>query len=797
MFEANYGQADSQVQFLARGSGYQLFLTRGEAVLAFMPPAAESRASGGVPAKPRNAQPVRDIKQAVVRMTLQGAKRDPHAVGVEQLAGKVNYLRGNDPDKWRTNVPTYGKVRYEDVYPGIDLVYYGHERQLEYDFIVAPGADPDAITLSFAGADKVDLDEAGDLVLTTVAGPVRFQKPAVYQERDGSRQSVAGGYVSKGPQRIGFRLADYDTTQPLIIDPVLSYSTYLGGSLGDIGDDIAVDGTGAAYVTGSTDSPDFPTKSAVQATYNRAVDAFVAKLTPDGGALLYATYLGGGGTEEHVKIAVDASGAAYITGETTSADFPTKSPLQQALHGRDAFVAKLTPDGTSLVYATYLGGNGEELTSDIAIDLTGAVYITGRTTSLDFPTTSPFQPTFKGVSDGFVAKLTANGNAVAYSTYLGGSDEDWAHSIAVDITGAAYLTGYTDSPDFPTKSPLQSTSHGFLDVFVAKLTSDGSALVYATYLGGSGSDTGFGIAVDHTGAAYVTGLTLSSDFPTKSPVQPTFNGAADAFVAKLTPDGTALVYGTYLGGTGDDLGFGIDVDASGAASITGVTRSADFLVVHPVKPDGGRSADNFVAKFTNDGGGLTYSITLGTEGILQSHIAVDLVGSAYVTGSPGRVSFPTTPDAVQPTAAGGEDAFVVKLTSAGTDVPVRGVNDLVALSIDEVTTSFDPIPVSQTHPAGTFRIVAGFDNVSSLDICNPFFQVVELPLENGLRGVWIEPGGQQIQGQQAYPVIHPGVVFASGSRMHFRFDIALPTTNPFRFFVNIWGTPQSPGTPCP
>ncbi len=686
-FETNRGQTDSQVQFLARGAGYQVFLTRSEAVLAFSAPAAtESRPPAGVPTTRPKAPPVSDMKQTFVRMALEGANPDPHGVGLEQLPGKVNYLRGNDPGEWQTNVPMYAKVRYEAVYPGIDLVYYGHSRQLEYDFVVAPGADPDTITLSFDSAGSVDLDAAGDLLLTTAAGPVRFQKPIVYQERDGSRQSVAGGYVRKGTNRIGFRVADYDTTRPLIIDPVLSYATYLGGSDGDSGADIAVDRTGAAYVLGTTSSLDFPTQSPLQATADADGDAFVAKLSPDGTALVYATYLGGSDAEFGVSIAVDRTGAAYVAGQTLSLDFPTRSPLQPALAGVDDwFVAKLTPDGTALVYATYLGGSGDEGTDvAIAVDGSGSAYVGSATNSTDFPLKSPLQAALAGESDAYIVKLTADGSALVYGTFLGGSGIDTVNAVAVDANGAAVVAGFTNSPDFPTKSAFQSMlndgappdpSRGepFGDAFVAKLTPDGSTLVYATYLGGSSHESATSIAVDGAGAAYITGDTGSEDFPTVSPLQPVPTRAADVggqqdlFVAKLTVDGSALAYSTYFSGT---FATGIAVDAAGAAYVTGfIAAGFNFIVVHPVQPHRSETGEGFLAKFAAGGSALVYSFGLDSGPFGGPAVAVDTAGAAYVTGTTMFLNFPTT-NAVQPTPGGGGDGFVLKLAPASTDVPV-------------------------------------------------------------------------------------------------------------------------------
>jgi Beta-propeller repeat len=599
-FEANQGQTDAQVQFLAHGQGYILFLTAHEAVFAFRPPAAHGQHPTRLMPRPGAVQDTPDTAQSVVRMQLLGANSAPQVVGLEELPGKANYFIGNDPQQWRANVPTYAKVKYAAVYPGVDLVYYGQSRQLEYDFIVAPGADPTTIMLGFEGIDHVDMDAQGDLVLSTAGGSLRFQKPVVYQEGDGGRQAIAGSYVRKGPHQVGFHVAAYDLARPLVIDPVLSYATYLGGRGGETGFGIAVDAAGAAYVTGITASADFPTVDPLQPALDGFADAFVVKLTADGAALVYATYLGGSGigVDQGQGIAVDAAGAAYVTGKTTSADFPTVHPLQLTFGGgnQDAFVAKLTADGAALVYATYLGGSGDDRGTGIAVDADGAAYVTGSTCSADFPTVHPLQPTFGGGGncsqvgnpggDAFVAKLRADGSALVYATYLGGSDDEnsgqsGASGIAVDAAGQAYVTGSTGSSDFPTVHPLQLkppaiSSRG--DAFVAKLTADGSALVYATYLGGSSGDAGAGIAVDASGAAYVTGFTFSPDFPTVHPLQPTLRSSvsSNAFVAKLTANGAALIYSTYLGGCRAEVGFGIAVDAAGAAYVTGSTSSPDF-----------------------------------------------------------------------------------------------------------------------------------------------------------------------------------------------------------------------------
>jgi Tol biopolymer transport system component len=608
-FEANRGQTDPQVKFLVRGLRQTLFLTSTEAVLVL----TERKPSAPEPAVHGRPEPRGPAAGTVLRMMFAGANPTPRVMGLEKLPGKANYFLGNDPAKWRTNVPTYAKVRYEEVYPGIDLLYYGTHRHLEYDLVVRAGADPRRIVLSVEGADRLEVDARGDLVLHTAAGPIRQRKPDIYQEVGGVRREIPGGYVLTATHQVRFRVAAYDVSRPLVIDPVLySYSTYLGGGSVDHGEGIAVDGAGNAYVTGSTGSLNFPTTAgAFQTTLGGGFccNAFVTKLNPDGSALVYSTYLGGSRFDQGSAIAVDAAGNAYVTGGTQSPNFPTTAGAFQTTlgGGAGAFVTKLNPDGSALVYSTYLGGSGRDSGSGIAVNAAGNAYVTGTTLSPNFPTTAgAFQTTLGGGSccNAFVTKLNPDGSALVYSTYLGGSSQDMGIGIAVDAAGNAYVTGLTLSADFPvTAAAFQTTFGGIQDAFVTKLNSEGSALVYSTYLGGNGLDQGNGIAVNTAGNAYVTGRASSDNFPTRGEVQgPLCNGA---FVTKLNPDGSALVYSTYLGGSPNSPttglgtgGNGIAVDAAGNAYVTGVTESSDFptseWAFQPVS--GGSSSDAFVTK---------------------------------------------------------------------------------------------------------------------------------------------------------------------------------------------------------
>jgi hypothetical protein len=690
-FEANVGQADAAVHFLAHGPGYGLYFSGTEAVMVLSQGSGiRDQGSGigkatalptrSVSEEPTSLTPEASTAPSVVRMQLVGGNPTMAMVGEDPLPGKVNYFLGNDRSQWHTHIATFAKVEYQQVYPGIDLDYYGNGQDLEYDFVVAPGADPGVIRLGFAGADGVAVNAQGDLVIHAGGPDILQHKPLVYQEVNGARQEIASSFVVTSDHspltthQVGFALGAYDASRPLVIDPVLSYSTYLGGSGDDYGVAIAVDpATGDALVTGYSSSTNFPTANAFQPTNHGGYDAFVTRLSADGSALVYSTYLGGSDVDFGRGIAVDpATGDALVTGYTSSTNFPTANALQPNYGGGeyDAFVARLSADGSALVYSTYLGGGGDDFGWSIAADpATGDALVAGSTYSTNFPTANAFQPTNHGVLNAFVTRLSADGSALVYSTYLGGSDADFARGIAVDpATGDALVTGYTISTDFPTANALQPTNHGGEDAFVTRLSADGSALVYSTYLGGSFSDHGWGIAVDPaTGDALITGETDSTDFPTANALQPTNHGFYNAFVTRLSADGSTLVYSTYLGGSASfgDGGNGIAVDpATGDALVTGYTSSADFPTANPLQPNyGGGTYDAFVTRLSADGSALLYSTYLGGSGSDGGNgIAVDpATGDALVTGYTQSTDFPTA-NPLQANNAGGSDAFVARIS---------------------------------------------------------------------------------------------------------------------------------------
>jgi hypothetical protein len=677
-FEANQGQQDQPVKFLCRGSGYNLFLTNHEAVLVLTK--SEKPAPAKKTTHPTLAQKKPKRQSTVLRTQFVAANPAAKVTGEEELPGKINYLLGKDSSKWRTGVATYAKVRYEQVYPGIDLLYYGNQRQLEYDFVVAPGADPARIRLKLAEARKMYVNGHGQLVVQTAGGDVRWNKPEIYQEVDGQHRSVQGKYVLRAGHELGFAVADYDTARPLIIDPTLVYSTYLGGSGQEDAKGIAVDTSGHAYVLGGTFFGDFPTTAgAFQTTYGGQGDVFVTELNPAGSGLVYSTYLGGSDSEYARGIAVDTSGNAFVTGITFSSDFPTTPGAFQTTLGSgdvDAFVTELNPTGSGLVYSTYLGGSFYDESDGIAVDTSGHAYVTGFTDSNDFPTTpGAFQTTNhpNGIysDDAFVTELNPTGSGLVYSTFLGGSVIDRGYGIVVDTSGNAYLTGLTYSSDFPTTAgAFQTTLSGGLDAFVTELNPTGSGLVYSTYLGGSFDTAGYGIALDTAGNAYVTGITGSQDFPTTAGAfQRTFGGIIDAFVTKLNPTGSGLIYSTYLGGSAYETENGIAVNTSGNAYVTGLTYSTNFPTTAGAFQTtfAGGDDDAFVTKLSPTGSHLLYSTYLGSSDEENgSGIAVDTSSNFYVVGTTDSSAFPTTPGAFQTTYGGGNDAFVAKFGATTT-----------------------------------------------------------------------------------------------------------------------------------
>ena len=694
-FEANEGQAPDRYSFLAHGTMYDAYFGADETTIQL--------------------HSTNKRKYSALRMTFGGAtSRQPE--GVDVLPGRANYFIGNNPSRWQTNVASFAKIRYQQVYPGVDLVYYGRRKQLENDLVVAPGADPSAIEMRIDGADGVDVDRNGDLLVRLEDQEVRWRKPAIYQDDRGTRRWIDGGYRIKSKNSAGFQLGAYDRTKPLVIDPVLAFSTFMGRVMDETGVRIMLDSAGNIVVLGVTTSDTFPVQGPLAAPALRATtDAVVLRMTPDGSTLLSSTVLGGTFRTAGVGLGLDGAGNIYVAGATMSADYPTTAgSLQPNYAGGgtlgttvgDGFVTKLDPTGSKVLYSTYLGGSDSDGIVSMAVDSAGNAYVTGGTTSNNFPTTpNAFQTFYKGssgnqmlkVGDAFVAKLNPQGTALVYSTLLGGSSDDVPSSIAIDSAGIAYIGGYTSSLNFPVVNAAIGAFKGaglyslLGDGFVTAVKADGTGLVYSTYLGGRSDDGVTSVAVDSAGNLYVTGYSESTDFPIAgAAAQRTNHGSGpnlaghpgDAFLTKFNKAG-AIVYSTYLGGSGDDSGMAVTVDANGSVYVAGFTASADFPMTAAVqgtyKGSGGQklilnTGDAFVTTF-NSAGAITFSTYLGgAKDDAAVGIAVDAGGSMYVTGNTLSPDFPVTDGVVQRGFAGGSggnyfpqgDMFIARIGTVST-----------------------------------------------------------------------------------------------------------------------------------
>jgi uncharacterized repeat protein (TIGR01451 family) len=717
-FEANQGQTDARVQFLSRGAGYTLFLTEDGAVMKLQNPASAKPASKNASSAVSSLMPYvgsrvpnipadQNSSEAVLNMRLVAANPNAAGSASNRLPGTSNYFIGNDHSKWRTGVPTFERVRYSNVYPGIDMVYYGNQRELEYDFVVAPGADPNLIglrlTAGAAGNGKLisNLENNGDLVAHLESGDVRFHRPVVYQLAGSQKQFVDGHYILQANGEVGFALGAYDRTRELVIDPTAAYSTYLGGSNVDIALGVTLDDFGSCFVTGTTLSTDFPLENPLQATNAGEEDIFITKFDAQADAEEYSTYVGGSGNDVASDIRLDNLGDMTVTGYTTSTNFPLEDPIQANFGGGtitgDAFVFQIASHGTALVFSTYLGGASDDQGSSLALDSNNNIYVVGYTSSTNFPVTlgslsTTCGKTSAGVcSNGFVLKIPASGTSLTYSTYLGGSGGlgDAAYGVAVDSNSDAYVVGITGSPNFPVTSKAYDTKcgtdgkcNGTYDGFVSELNPKGNALVFSTFLGGSSYDYAAGVALDTTGV-YVSGNTTSTDFPvTKGAFQTTFGGMSsgcvpsstttcgDVTITKLKLNGTGLIYSTYLGGSLDENpGMSMAVDAGGSVYVTGQTDSLNFPVANALLPTfNGGATDAFLTKLNPQGTGLTYSTYLGGSGPDNGiRVALDQFADAFVSGTTTSLNFPTTGGVFQPHCASCgtnmSDAFAFKMTT--------------------------------------------------------------------------------------------------------------------------------------
>jgi len=756
-FDANQGQTDSQVKYLARGRGYTLFLTSNKAVLSMSTIAASPikdalfrRTMGFTEwAKvKRERERAADAQVAVLTMEMMGANPAPRVLAQNRLSGVTNYYIGNDPGKWRVGVPQYGRVAYESIYPGVNLAFHGQQRQLEFDFLVTPGADASPICLQFSGAKHVSLDGSGNLVLASDAGNVMMKEPLAYQEDNGTRQPVEARFVIRNRYQVGLALGAYDHNRELVIDPSLNYATYLGGSAADEALGIALDSNGNSYITGDTNSPNFP--GAGGATNSGSVDAFVTKLKPDGSAIVYTTLVGGSGTDSGFAIAVNGSGDAFVAGDTTSTDFPVSGNAAQSTYGggaADAIVFELDSTGAR-VYSTYLGGTAEDDGLGIALDSAGNSYVGGATLSPGYPgaTGSLNLGNNTTAFDGFVAKInTASGGngALVFFTYLGGSDNDLVSSITLDAPANIVVTGNTISTDFPTTAgAFQATcgtaancNGGQSDAFLTKLGSGTGALppVASTYLGGESEDVGVAVAADSSGNAYITGLTFSTFFPTQNPFQGTNltpQGSFTAFVTKMNSSATALTFSSFLGGSTADIGNSIAIDQQTPpnAYLTGTTLSSDFPAVDAFQPALNGNSDAFVTEVDGSGASEIYSSFFGGTGdenfespapvggaiaVVPTDISATITaGTVYVSGITTSTSG-LAKSGLQSTYGGGAtDAFVAQISAA----PGTAGSDF---SVNVSPTSAS-VTAGQTSPSITVNVVSlnGFSNPVTLSCAN-------------------------------------------------------------------------------
>lgn len=753
-FVENRGQTDRRVRYHAQGPGYALFFTPEEVRISLTKQVGASGPTHG--SGPDDGEDSSKPHGAALALRFVGANPGVVVDGEKRVPGEANYLRGDDPDGWRTGLAGYTSVVYRDLWPNVDMMLRGQDGKLKYEFRVRPGARLDDIRLAYAGAGGLALDDAGRMLVETPLGELRDSAPVSYQQVDGKRVPVESRFVLEngGKQEYGFAVGPgYRPDRALIIDPGVDYSTFLGGSSHEEGNGVTVDGSGNAYVAGTTQSANFPTTlGAFDRTFaGGVVDVFVSKLNAAGSALVYSTYLGGtptplpvGGSDFHEfgrAVAVDSAGNAYVTGQTSSSNFPTTSgAFDRTLNvgnssATDVFVTKLNATGSRLLYSTFLGGTNYDDGAGISINGSGEAYVTGQILSSNFPTTAgAFDRSANGEFDGFLTKLNATGSALAYSTYLGGAESESPGEVAVDSAGNAYVGGSTRSAGFPTTPGAFDTTHNsstldtLFDVFVTKVNPTGSALAYSTFLGGSDTDFGDGLAIDAAGNAYVSGGTISADFPTTAGAFDTSrDGGSDAFVARLNASGSALGYSTLLGGADGEGAAAIALGAGNSAWVTGGTSSTNF----PTTADGfdtrfDGTSDAFVVNLNADGSALAYSTFLGAGNADNGRdLAADTAGNVYVTGATFSPGFPTTQGAFDRVFNGDPaifwgDAFVTKFGSGTAPPPPQSAAlSSLGLSPTSVTggnPSTGTVTLTTAAPAGGAAVALSSSNTAAATV---------------------------------------------------------------------------------
>jgi hypothetical protein len=698
-FEINRGQAAHQVAYLTRTHDYSVYLTPTEAVLVghvFAPAAVQSSS----PSWALGHTPQVSVSRTSSTITLRFEHANPHPriVGLERLPGVVNYFIGNDSARWHTDIPTYARVEYRNLYPGVDLVFYGRSQgELEYDWVLEPAARPDAIGLRVSGAGRLTINRAGNLVLSSRTGMLTQLRPRAYQWSHGAERSVRVGYRVAPGGVVRLAIGQYDATRPLTIDPVVSFATYVGGREASLGYAVTEDGSGDAFLVGDTVANDFPTKNPLQRIVfaaNTPTAGYVTKFDPSGKQLVYSTFFGGSNATQIYAVAVDAQDEVCFTGETIAQDFPVLHPFQRFFGGggSDAIISKLNAAGDQLVFSSYLGGSNSDVAYGLALDSAGNSFITGNTASKDFEVKKPLQLKSRGNTDAFVAEISSEGHLL-WNTYLGGAQLDSGSGVGVDAAGNVYVAGETQSTDFPLVNAFQTSQKGAASGFVTKLDPTGQKILYSTLLGGNDNNFADAIAVDSAGNAYVSGLTSSKDFPTKNAFQPHYGGQGpsfiygDGFVTKLDPSGQ-IVYSTFLGGHYDEEARAIAVDATGAAYVTGNTDSADFPVKDPVQPVfqsapcsvvNGKlvpCTDAFITKLDTSGALVWSTFWGGSRNSTGTGIAVDSSGNVYASGSTESRDMNVV-NAFDPvnvtTDVAAIDAYVVKIAPGTTAHPASSI----------------------------------------------------------------------------------------------------------------------------
>lgn len=718
----NNGQFNSPVKFAAVDKNVSFFFASEGAVLLLNRETEELKTrkvqEGVNHLYNNNYSKLIEKEYYAVKLNILDANTDVEVIGEERLSWNNNYFIGNDPSRWFKNVPNYSKVRLKNIYENIDLVYYFQDGSLKYDFIIYSGADPEQILLRFDTGDKnsLKIENNGGLLIKTPFGNLIEKCPVSYQISGGKREMIKTDFeiVNSEENTVTFNIGDYNPEFPVTIDPEIIYSTFIGGS-GDIewSYGIAVDAGGNAFITGQTESFDFPvTSGVIKETSIGSINGFVSKINASGTALEFSTYIGSASHSEGLKdIAIDAAGNSYVAGWTHSMDYPTtEGAFDREMNGSDgAVITKLNSNGSELLFSTYLDGFDKETVWAIEVDESNNVYVAGITTSYDFPVTSgAFDESTDSSQDIFISKLNSSGSSLRFSTFLGGSGIDECYDICLDESNNVYISGNTDSPEFPiTAGAFCKSLSGYMDGFVSKLSSNGKNLIFSSFLGGSKKENVFGIDIDNEQNVYVTGITLSDDFPiTPAAYDTSFSKYSedqpdpsdlpsksnktldenkyDIFVSKLNSTGSILVYSTYLGGNGNDYGTYLAVDEEGNAYITGYTESNNYPTTSGAFDRGYNGLyDVFVSKLSPDGTRLIYSSYYGGSGDdIGYKTVVTSAGRVYITGWTNSGNFPVSENTVDESFNGGEADVFVLVLDTGFMTDITDENNLIPAKFD-------------------------------------------------------------------------------------------------------------------